>query len=209
MADHVGEWAGLPIGIDGEALVVDPSYKWASVFNKAPDTINNGDKLRNSFWSTRRRCTIHVGEVDGKITFGVEPGIHHFNLDLHTLGCSFAWGLEQESRAMKLLSTLVKPHAFKQYMLTGMFLESSARSRVSYMFRRLKPTVAMVVGANDRMRILCGLCMHPIAYYAESWAGAMCPTDDVIAHLMLMRADEPMLWRRCNQHPAWSKEAGL
>lgn len=51
--------------------------------------------------------------------------------------------------------------------------------------------------------------MHPIAYYADSWAGAMCPTDDVIAHLMMMRGDEAMLWKRCNHHPAWHPGAGL
>jgi hypothetical protein len=51
--------------------------------------------------------------------------------------------------------------------------------------------------------------MHPIAYYEGSWAGAMCPTDDVIAHLMLMRGDEPMFWKRSSQHPATSPAAGL
>jgi hypothetical protein len=37
----------------------------------------------------------------------------------------------------------------------------------------------------------------------------MVPTDDVIAHLMLMRGDEHMFWRRCNQHQPWTKEAGV
>lgn len=46
------------------------------------------------------------------------------------------------------------------------------------------------------------------ARYNEE-AGAMCPTDDVIAHLSLMRGDEKMFWRRCNQHPAYRPEAGL
>lgn len=40
-------------------------------------------------------------------------------------------------------------------------------------------------------------------------AGAMCPTDDVIAHLMLMRGDEVDFWHRSNQHPAHRHEAGL
>jgi hypothetical protein len=31
----------------------------------------------------------------------------------------------------------------------------------------------------------------------------------VIAHLMLMRGDEPMFWRRANQHPVWTKGAAL
>jgi hypothetical protein len=57
--------------------------------------------------------------------------------------------------------------------------------------------------------VRCTLCLHPIGYYANSWAGAMCPTDDVIAHLMMMRADEPMFWRKANQHPPHRPEAGL
>ena len=57
--------------------------------------------------------------------------------------------------------------------------------------------------------MLCAPCLHPIAYYDGSWAGAMCPTDDVIAHLALMRGDEHMFWRRANQHAPWRREAGV
>jgi hypothetical protein len=51
--------------------------------------------------------------------------------------------------------------------------------------------------------------MHPIGYYRGTWAGAMAPTDDVIAHLMMMRADEHMYWRRAKQHPAWDPLCGV
>ena len=74
--------------------------------------------------------------------------------------------------------------------------------------RRLKPTVA-IRSEGERLRILCCMCMHPIAYYEDSWAGAMCPTDDVLAHLMLMRGDEKMFWRQSNQHPPSRPAAGL
>ena len=122
--------------------------------------------------------------------------------------CSLAWGLKQEQNALQTLATLVSHHQMKQYVLTGMFLESSERSKVSYIFRRLRPTVALR-DAGDKMKILCCMCLHPIAYYEGSWAGAMCPTDDVIAHLMLMRGDEHHFWKSANQHPAWKPEAGL
>jgi hypothetical protein len=107
---------------------------------------------------------------------------------------------------------MLSHHNFRQYMLTGMFLEKSKRSGVIYMFRRLKPTVAIAASPgieSDHMRILACLCAHPIAYYAGSWAGAMVPTDDVIAHLAMMRGDERMFWARCNQHPPHRPEAGL
>jgi hypothetical protein len=58
-------------------------------------------------------------------------------------------------------------------------------------------------------RILAVLCMHPIGHFQETFSGAMCPTDDVIAHLMLMRADEHHFWKKSNIHPSWSTNAGL
>lgn len=97
------------------------------------------------------------------------------------------------------------------YLLTGMFLERSPRSGLTYLFRKLRPTVVLDARNNDatRVRVLCTLCLHPIAYYEGSWAGAMTPTDDVVSHLMLMRGDEHMFWRRANQHGATHSEAGL
>lgn len=148
-------------------------------------------------------------DEDGKVRMQAMNGSgNHATMLLSTIGASFAWGIEQESNAVRLLATLVTHVAFKQYMLTGMFLETSHRSNVTYLFRRLRPTVA-VKEKRGRMCILSTLCMHPIGYYVGSWGGCMCPTDDVIAHLMLMRGDEPMFWRRCSQHPPHALESGL
>src|SRR3990167_3717842 len=211
LAEHAEEYAGLPIGIEGEQLVIEPSYRWASVFAPKPEPEDtSGAKVRNVFWSSRWRTSIAiVQEKDGVIWHAPVAPANHATQDLSTLGCSFAWGIEQEQRALKLLGTLIRHHTFKTYLLTGMFLETSERSHVTYLFRKLRPTIAIVETAKGTLRILCAMCMHPIGYYAGSWAGAMCPTDDVIAHLMLMRGDEHMFWRRCNQHPPTRQEAGL
>jgi hypothetical protein len=149
-------------------------------------------------------------EADGRITKSYMPGMSAMQKQLQTLGCSDAWGIEQESKAVHTLGTLVSHRQFKQYMLTGSFIERSKRSRLYYLFRRLRPTVVIEApdgGNNSRVR--CTLCLHPIGYYAESWAGAMCPTDDVIAHVMMMRGDEAMFWRKANQHSPHRPEAGL
>lgn len=212
LAEATAEYAGLPLGIGGERLVVHPSYPWASVFD-APEEDpapppSERRIVRGSFYSVHRRCDVVIFECDGRIGYGLVPQIHHLDHDLRTLGCSIAWGLEQEARAIGLLGEHVPAHHLKQYLLTGMFLESSPRSGVTYLFRRLKPTVAVSFKTGEG-RILAALCMHPIAYYAESWAGAMCPTDDVIAHLLLMRGDEALYWRRCTQHAPHRPEAGL
>jgi hypothetical protein len=213
LSAKIAEWAGIPMPLDDARLVVEPRYPNAETLmslGKPPAADDaGGATLRNVFYSRHRRCDVMIwNERDGRLDWGLVPAMHHLSHDLLTLGAAVAWGLEQEARAQRLLARLVKHHAFKSYLLTGMFLESSARSHVTYLFRRLKPTVALSMrGASPK--ILAALCLHPIAYYEGSWAGAMCPTDDVIAHLMLMRGDEAMFWRRASQHAAHRPEAGL
>lgn len=233
VAQACGEWAGIPMPLEGERLIIEPRYPHAKALMKmgaaakdddADDTKwltengFDGATIVNRFWSHQRSSTIVIiRKVDGTTTWGLDAGVNHFKFDLAALGCADAWGLEQESNAVKLLATLVRHRQLKQYMLTGMFMEQSRRSGLHYVFRRLRPTVVLhnvrpgsfLAGRRSGMCILSTLCLHPIGYYAGSWGGAMTPTDDVVAHLSLMRADEHMLWRRANQHPAWRPESGL
>lgn len=203
--------------LEGERLIVEPTFPGAvglESFGYDPIKAaeDEGWSVRNRWYSSRHRCDILImTDPEGRIVHGKLPAFHHITHDLHTVGCTQAWGIEQEGRAVKLLGQMLRHHQFKQYLMTGMFLEKSVRSGVTYLFRRLKPTVALAAGGKpeDSMRILAALCMHPIAYYHGSWAGAMCPTDDVIAHLAMMRGDERLFWARSNQHPPYRPEAGL
>jgi hypothetical protein len=164
-----GDWAGIPMPLEGERLVVEPTYPNAQALMEMCGPAANEDdrdpqmvgaKLRNSFYSAKKRCEVLVIEkADGSITFGLEPAIHHLVQDLQTLGCSDAWGIEQESMAVQLLGTLLGHRAFKQYLLTGAFIESSKRSGVFYLFRRLKPTVAIST-RTGKPKVLCALCLH-------------------------------------------------
>lgn len=216
IANAKGEWAGIPMPLEGEALVVEPTYPHAQALmamcaGKPPEPHEaDGAIERNRWYSMRRRCDIHIFTLpDGKIDWGITPAFHSLGFALSTLNCAEAWGIEQESNALELLAGLISHHQFKQYLLTGMFIEGSKRSKVFYLFRRLKPTVAIRANNKGTTSVMCALCLHPIAYYARSWAGAMTPTDDVVAHLMLMRGDEPRFWRKSTQHPSWRPEAGL
>jgi hypothetical protein len=210
-----GDWAGIPMPIEGQKLIINPKFPMAEALSMigAPEAekLPENVKYRNSWWSTKLRCMVYVYEEDGKILAAKLPPTSRLTMDLNTIGCSHAWGIEQEHKAVQLLGTLVSHHAFKTYLLTGMFMESSKRSGLTYLFRRLKPTVVIDARSNgqESARVLCALCLHPIAYYAETWAGAMTPTDDVVAHLMLMRGDEHMFWRRANQHPPGRPEAAI
>jgi hypothetical protein len=218
IARERGDWAGIPMPLDGERLMVEPNYPNAEALMAigappalAADAEYEGYEMVNRWHCASRRCSVLVFHGPaGQVTWGIEPEVHSLPFALSTLNCAEAWGIEQESNAVQLLGTLIGHRQFKQYMLTGMFLERSQRSGVHYLFRRLRPTVAIVADEKrGGTRILCTLCMHPIAYYRGSWAGAMCPTDDLIAHLMLMRGDEAMFWKRSNQHPSWAPESGL
>lgn len=211
LAEQTDEWAGFPLPIEGEELIVDPSYPWADFignhYKRDREAAEDSLKIRNEFYSHKLRRYIVVFEDDGKIKATLRP-YHPLDYLLRTMGCADAWGIEQESRAVHTLAQLLGHKQFKQYMLTGLFIETSQRSRISYVFRRLRPTVAIAT-QGDKLNILCTMCMHPIGYYDGSFAGAMCPTDDVIAHLMLMRGDEHMFWKRCNQHDPNMPQAGL
>lgn len=206
--------------IEGMKLVIEPSYpnakEIAEIGAPKDDPCDlEGVVHRNTFYSTRSRCDVYVFEeprAGGRVRHGLVPAFHSMRHIISTLGASDAWGVEQESKAVELLATLVSHRQMRHYLLTGMFLERSKRSGLTYLFRRLRPTVVINARGEDdgkQARIMCALCMHPIAYYSDSWAGAMCPTDDVVAHLMMMRGDEPMLWRRANQHAPHRPEAGL
>ncbi|MCF8532417.1 MAG: hypothetical protein K9G48_05395 [Reyranella sp.] len=219
LAAERGEWAGYPMPLQGNPLVVEPTYPKAAELmqigrdleeEKKQREAEVGVRLRNTFWSDRLRARVMIwNEPDGRLAWGIVPGMNHAAQLIKTLGASEAWGIEQEHNAVQLLGTHLPHFKLKQYLLTGMFMERSERSGVTYLFRRLRPTLAIKEGKNDSMRILCALCMHPVAYYEGSWAGAMTPTDDVIAALMLMRGDEHMYWRRANQHPPGRPEAGI
>lgn len=211
VAEDRDYYAGIPMPLQGEKLVVEPTYPFAHELSTMTDPDPEPQeedgpnlKLRNQWWSFEKHGDILVIEEEGRISWGLKSGHHSLGHALRTLGCSDAWGIEQESNALDTLAGLLRHHQFKQYLLTGMFLEQSQRSGVMYLFRRLRPTVAI---AGER--ILAALCLHPIAFYEGSWAGAMCPSDDVLAHLMLMRGDEHLFWKRANQHPSWRPEAGL
>jgi hypothetical protein len=224
-ANHAGEWAGYPMPVKGMRMVIHPSYPFAKglgeTFMPTPDVhlcrnkdIDEQTQIRNEWRSYRDGKTITVWRDSKGFFFSYGRRQNSGPMLLETLGAARAWDFAAEMRSQETLKRHVTEWAFQCYLMTGTFLETSKRSEVSYMFRRLRPTLAITgrpdsKGRDGGLRILAALCAHPIGYYDGSWAGALVPTDDVIAHLLLMRADEHLYWKQCNQHPAWAPEAGL
>jgi hypothetical protein len=219
LAAREGEWAGLPLPLDGEQLVIDPSYPFAETFmamgaavrEVAAEQPQTRMLAGNCFWSWKWRSYVQIVKNEEGRAIGWQPvgGVNHVGRQLRTMGCSDAWSIEAESKALQMLGRLVGHRSFRLYLLTGAFLWTSPRSGLHYMFRKLRPTLALREGKQGTIELLCALCSHTVGYYAGSFAGVLCPTDEVIAHFLLAQADERMFWRRSNQHPAWSPNAGL
>lgn len=215
IAEERGEWAGIPLVLEDTELSIAENYSLHKELNGAK--IGDEEPLSsdlptpiNSWFSHKLNSWIYIFEEDSKRTFFKDPqrAGDRFNYSLKTLGNCEAWSVEAEMTALASLKTLVSERAFSLYFLTGMFLESSKRSKITYLFRKGKPTLALAFGAGPT-KILCGLCLHPIGYYQGTFGGCLVPTDDVIAHLMMMRADEHLFWRKSNQHPVWEPTSGV
>lgn len=83
-----------------------------------------------------------------------------------------------------------------------MFSEKG-KSGVMYVIRKNRPTIA--IGS----RVLCALCLHPLGYYEGTWTGSLCPTDEVIAHLLFIRGDEHTFWKKANHIPLYETNSGV
>lgn len=232
LSDHIGEWQGIPIPLGEEQPLVlasgHPLRDFYADLHQADMVdldviIADGDvpedeEIVNTWFCRKRNVQVYVARSKGRYYAITVPRSPDLSMDrltfwLTTLGCSDAWDLDAEHKARETLRAMLTERQWMHYDLTGSFLETSPRSRVTYMFRRLRPTLALSPrGRNGRegaMLCLAVLCLHPIGYYARSWGGCMVPTDDVIAHLAWMRGDEAAFWKHANQHEPSAPEAGL
>lgn len=224
-AAESGEWAGAPLPIDCLRLTVEPRYPWQGLNGlsntnedwkgrQRTDPPESEIKFRNSWHDSKTGEEIVIYEEAGRVGFCRmmdHAYANRWNFQFNTLGvaASEAWSVEAECRAIEKLRELTTKQAFKCYWLSGMFLETSKRSGLTYCFRKLRPTVAIRKAANGLAVPFAALCTHSIGYYQESHAGVMVPTDCVISHLLMMRGDEHEYWKRSNQHPLHFSNAGI
>jgi hypothetical protein len=215
----------LPVPVAGLYIVLEQRYKHKALENFRWKECYDEDGVRhdldeepppahcefrriNSWWNSKFQVAVIVvqdqqGRAQGRIMFQDK-----LSLTLRTLQAAAVWPIEAEQKAQKKLAELISAEMFELYILTGHFTEVSKRSNVTYLFRRGRPTIAMRE-EDDSYITLCALCLHPIGYYGDTWAGVMCPTDEVIAHLLMMRGSEEKLWANANQHSLDHPTAGL
>lgn len=125
---------------------------------------------------------------------------------------SYLYGFAEE-KALKKLRSLISPELYETYILTGTLLEEG-KSGVMYYIRKSRPTLAWRIVPHEsangtRAHGLAALCMHPGGYFSRTWTGFLPPTDEVVAHLLLIRHSEHRYWKVCHQHPIDDVEAGL
>lgn len=242
-SDEIQEWQGVPVPLQDLPLVLHDRHPMREKYRKADEILSGvemeivcggpsyGDEdyvdevVINSWHSRKRQSLVYVyrqrfanGKPDKYFAVAIpespDRSMDRLTYWLQTIGASDAWDLDAERKARFCLRQMLSDRQWRHYELTGSFFETSPRSRITYVFRRLRPTIAlsprqMPGSLHDRMRCIALLCMHPIGYYRESWAGCLVPTDDVIAHLSTMRGDEAYYWKKANQHKPSSPEAGL
>ena len=224
---HLAErdWSGLPVPIPGLDLILEPRYKHKSLsefrwrecydehgirlpLDEEPSPKPSGYTWINSWWNDRLRLNIIVlKDKQGHARFTVKFE-ERLGFTIRTLEAAAAWPVEAEQKAQKKLAGLITQELFDLYLLTGHFAEDSKRSQVTYLFRKGRPTIAFRQWEEGTV-MLCALCLHPIGYYGETWAGVMCPTDEVIAHLLMMRGSEEKFWANANQHSLDRPSSGL
>ena len=220
-AKHSDTWAGCPLPLDGIKLVIEPRYPHQGLHGYAFDEERDpdydayndqqyGGKPLAKFvrYSPHKEGYLGIELVDGKQRIAWRLSStkvdQQLRMMMDTMIAIRAWDIEAELKAQVKLGSLIDDHQMRQYMLTGSFVERSKRSQVLYVFRRLRPTLALRHGWDYHLKVLCGLCFHPVGYYEKTFAGCLVPTDDVIAHLLMMRGDERKFWAQANQHTAES-----
>lgn len=207
-----GEWGGAVLPIDENPLMLEPTHPMREgLHNKVWRDGNLVDHAACRGEAEAYRDLAEIWARDrrnrGQNTSLVDASMR-LNMAIHSLAPVHLWGMQAEIMALTKLHELVGDHKFKQYFLTGMFLETSQRSGVTYIFRRLRPTVAARVTETE-FRFLAALCLHPIGYYGGTHASVMVPTDDVVAHVVMMRGDERRYWARANHHDWTSPTSGV
>lgn len=226
-----GEWGGYPMPVDHAPLIMEKRFPLPNLtgFKLKPTTAEDYEdpvtreigtklgemKLLNRWYNYGTNQEIVVYQTpDGKSAHGKivnGPG-RRLSFLMDTLGIAAAevWSVEAETEAVSKLKSMITDQAYKCYMLNGSFLETSKRSNVTYFFRKGRPTIALhAKKSTGTMGVLSVLCLHPQGHYGGTWAGCMTPTDDVITHLIMMRADEHLFWRKANHHRMCDVTSGI
>lgn len=219
-----GHYAGYPFPASLAKLVLEPGTPHKNLqgmkFDGPDDSEDDPDQRAappwefeaiNSWYSYKLGCRVWIVREFGLFSAIKEPRaeIQKLNFWLRSaIVAEQTMNVTAELTAQETLREHVNETQWRSYILAGTFIETSKRSGVKYIFRKLRPTVA-IREVGDGFRCLAVLCLHPLGYYQETWCGTLAPTDDVLSHLLLMRGDERKYWAKAEHHRPWETESGM
>jgi hypothetical protein len=200
---------------DDLAIGALSSKFWDRWFAQLQEMVGKHLELWNTWYPTPKTQVEVFREIDTGRYFYVP--VWRKDVPLRMLLSSFSVRMrvtstKAETQAREWLNEALSGRQRRELLLTGGF-EEVGRSGVRYLIRANRPTVAyrQVVLPNRMrdIRFLAALCLHPLGYYDMTFAGCMPPSDEMLAHLQMIRADEKYYWRKCGQHGVGDPRSGL
>lgn len=219
-AKEQGHLYGAPVPIEGFQLVVAKRFPNRQAYeninevtfsdpHRDKQVVDPSEIVVNHF--ERTDADYFIIRQDGKTRmerYPIDRTKLAWQYAMRTATVGLEWDAEAEVKAHSKLKELIGTARINRYICSGIVMETSKRSNITYLFRRGKPTIAHS-NWKGILRPIAALCLHGIGYYHQTFAGAMVPTDDLICHLLLMRADEHRYWRNCNIHKIEAVESGI
>lgn len=177
----------------------------------ALEMINSGVLVRNS-WDVIGDQTVCVLDTpEGPMFYPRYHAVQRMAKLIRTLGTRMESHLsvEAELRAQQSLKAKINDAQWRCYVLNDAFMERSPRSDLHYVFRKGYPTLVISHHGYEGGRALAALCLHPMGFFQYTHAGLMTPTDEVICHLLMMRADEHKFWAKSGQWRVTDTRSGI
>lgn len=225
--EQLAEEAGLPCGMPASALAFKEGVYLEQAFVRAilqgagasapkPESTTTAEldeRVLHNQWVTKRPWRGQWGIVHiwrnrrtGEFEWDFEeflPGLSRLEWAMRTTAVQLAYGnVEAEVKARRKLEAMLAPRQLKSWTLTESFYEQG-RSGMVYWLRKNRPTVALRPDSrtkdDGKATPICALCLHALGGYQGTGAGILAPSDDVIAHLVMIRGNEHLFWRKANQ----------
>lgn len=136
------------------------------------------------------------------------PWLERLDILSKTMANLLNFGIEEaELRARSRLNSLLSERQRRSLLLSDSFHELG-KSGILYWIRKNRPTIAIKLEDDDSGKPICGLCFHPLGYFTGTFVGMLAPSDDMIAHLLMIRSNEHFYWKKSNQHRLGSQLSG-
>ncbi len=219
--NHLVMAPGVPLGhiIAGNQLMREDQERRERMqrghMEAAQELIASGVCIRNSWRVVGDHTVCVVDTTQGPMAMQRYGAVQKLAKLINTVGTRIEshMSVEAEMKARESLKSKISEPQWRCYVLNDCFLERSERSDIHYLFRKGYPTIALSFHGEDAQqlggRALAALCLHPMGFFQYTHAGLMTPTDEVICHLLLMRADERKFWAKSGQWAVTDTRSGI